>query len=85
MRWRKQGTPSWTHWDTSLEGEGEDELVLIAAHDGGQKYCCEECAVSLYRRRYVLVGPVPRTRETDRRYCLEHSPTPIEIMEEGTG
>ena len=80
MQWRKRGDEQWQSTWISLDGEGNNELVFIRGKHHNQ-FKCAGCGRSLSETQYVLYGPVPRKMESDKRYCLEHSPIAIEVQE----
>jgi hypothetical protein len=79
LRWRKKGDEKWTPMMVPLEGEGNNEMVLLEGR-GGHPSVCASCGKGLGYRLYVLYGPVPRRLDTDQRYCVEHSPVPVDIL-----
>jgi hypothetical protein len=80
IRWRKQGDTDWTPSHVSLQGDGYNELALIERKGDG-RFTCASCGKELRDVMYVIYGPVPRRVISDQRYCIEHSPVPVEISE----
>jgi hypothetical protein len=81
IRWRKQGDTDWTPSHVHLAGDDNNELALIELKGNG-RFACASCGKVLRDVMYVLYGPVPRRVITDQRYCIEHSPIPVEIQEQ---
>lgn len=76
--WRKQGDEEpWQFVLLPLKSEGR-ELQLVFAKQQNQ-FTCANCGKSLSETHYLLYRPAPY-----QRYCIEHSPIPIET-EEGPG
>jgi hypothetical protein len=79
--WRKEGTERWFPEYVPLAEDGS-ELYLI--HPAIRNSVCTSCGKSLRNILYVLSTQSPRSAETDLRYCIEHSPIPIEVSMFGT-
>lgn len=78
--WRKVSGEQWQPIGLPLPEDEHHELVFIHRAHFNQ-FKCANCGKSLNETPYVWCRTRPRTAVTllsDKRYCIEHSPIPIE-------
>lgn len=79
-RWRKVGDEQWKSIAIPLKSEGTKELQFVFGQYQKSQFTCAICGKSLSETLYLLYRTVPQTAPRER-YCLDHSPIPIETQE----
>lgn len=78
--WRFVTDAQWSPTHMPLFDEKGNVLDIFRGEYTNPHYC-QTCHASVGGKLYVIHGPKPHTSKTDKRYCIEHCPVPIEVRE----